>query len=181
MVVYSKVTTERTDGRTTRTLGGVAGRVRGECFPLDAKRKRQGSTARNVSGARTHKKNGRQNPRASYFTVCQAVRGFYNITDKHLAKKNCAHQNGSAAASSAAVTSPAPPPLQPADSNNSSIATASISYNCYYKSSKLSSNATNARATDVFRFQPDLARTPQELRANSSCAVPIAPTTTKRV
>jgi len=80
------------DGGTLRV--GVRRRV---CFPLDAKRKRQGSTAWNVSGARTHKKNGRQNPRASYFTVCQAVRGFYNITDKHLAKKNCAHQNGSAA------------------------------------------------------------------------------------
>jgi len=88
--------------RVTRTPdgdgdGGVlwVGERRRVCFPLDAKRKRQGSTARNVSGARTHKKNGRQNPRASYFTVCQAVRGFYNITDKHLAKKNCAHQNGS--------------------------------------------------------------------------------------
>lgn len=68
------------------------------CFPLDAQKGSgggMGSTARNVSGARTHKKNdGRQNPRASYFTVCQAVTGFYNITDKHLAKKNCAHQNG---------------------------------------------------------------------------------------
>ncbi|KAF0762343.1 Uncharacterized protein FWK35_00034363 [Aphis craccivora] len=82
--------------------GGIlrVGELRRVCFPLDAKRKRQGSTAWNVSGARTHKKNGRQNPRASYFTVCQAVRGFYNITDKHLAKKNCAHQNGSAATSS---------------------------------------------------------------------------------
>lgn len=93
--------------RVTRTPygdgdGGIlwVGEQRRVCFPLDAKRKRQGSTARNVSGARTHKKNGRQNPRASYFTVCQAVRGFYNITDKHLAKKNCAHQNGSAATTS---------------------------------------------------------------------------------
>lgn len=77
------------DDENPRVLGGrgaiytIAGRsVRRVCFPLDAKRMRQGSTARNVSGARTHKKNGRQNPRASYFTVCQAVRGFYNITDK---------------------------------------------------------------------------------------------------
>lgn len=110
--VYSvqyTVTTERTGGggrvavtaRMTRTRGTAAGCARRVCFPLDAKRKRQGSTARNVSGARTHKKNGRQNPRASYFTVCQAVRGFYNITDKHLAKKNCAHQNGSTAAATA--------------------------------------------------------------------------------
>jgi len=94
----------------TRTPGGHedggilrVGELCRVCFPLDAKRKRQGSTAWNVSGARTHKKNGRQNPRASYFTVCQAVRGFYNITDKHLAKKNCAHQNGSAATTSVPV------------------------------------------------------------------------------
>lgn len=123
--------------RVTRTPdgdggGGImwVGERRRVCFPLDAKRKRQGSTARNVSGARTHKKNGRQNPRASYFTVCQAVRGFYNITDKHLAKKNCAHQNGSTTSIPSDIiikyicariyTSTTPPLLQPpTDSNNS--------------------------------------------------------------
>lgn len=78
---------ERNPGYGGERRSGGQGRRR---FPLDVQKGNagaQGSTARNVSGARTHKKNGRQNPRASYFTVCQAVRGFYNITDKRLGEE----------------------------------------------------------------------------------------------
>jgi len=63
-------------------------------FEKEATVRRRGTSRER---ARTQKE--RPNPRDSYFTVCQAVTGFLQYTtDKHLAKKNCAHQNGSAAA-----------------------------------------------------------------------------------